>query len=534
MVERGHSPAAPLLILAVSAAFAGLLGWAALTEVEQVVQARGQVEPVGRVKLVNHPDGGRIAEVHVVEGQRVQAGDPLVTFDPELVRTQLAEPTGPPRGQECRDRAAPGRGRGRRARDRARARRGAPVPVEEQRQLLENRREAYESRAEALTQTVARRGSEIASINADLVRLRNGQELIGEQLEAVRGLAEKGLYPRLRLVAVERQLSDLSGDIDGARARREAAEAALAEAKSLRDGLGREWRSTLLTELSAATDERDRLVESHKRQAATLRNLVVRAPVDGVVQELAVTSAGQSVGSNQPLLKLVPTEGGLVIEARVENQDIGYVRLGQPVKVKIQAYDFLRYGTLGGTVERIAADAVVDPQDGKLGYGITVRSDGAALGDGALRSAWSPAWRSRSSCWSAAGPSCPTSPTASSASRTPPSAKGSAKGPAVLPARPSPATRGGRQSCTPARPGSPSPWTGEGRGGGGLQLRAGGRGPCWGRSSPGPRGGPCPCRPRSCARRSPGIRAARGRARWGGGSRRRRGSGRGSSRRCRP
>jgi HlyD family type I secretion membrane fusion protein len=385
VIERGHSPAAPLLIVAVSAAFAGLLAWAALTEVEQVVQAPGQVEPVGRVKLVNHPDGGRIAEVHVVEGARVRAGDPLVTFDPELVRTQLAELAGRlevKNAEIARLQAEVAGGALEIAPELAAAR---PVLVEEQRQLLESRRAAYESRAEALTQTVARRGSEIASINADLVRLRNGQELIGEQLEAVRGLAEKGLYPRLRLVAVERQLSDLSGDIDGARARREAAEAALAEAKSLRDGLGRDWRSTLLAELSAATEERDRLVESHKRQAATLRNLVVRAPVDGIVQELAVTSAGQSVGSNQPLLKLVPTEGGLVIEARVDNQDIGYVRLAQPVKVKIQAYDFLRYGTLGGTVERIAADAVVDPQDGKLGYGITVRTDDAALGDGALR-----------------------------------------------------------------------------------------------------------------------------------------------------
>ena len=99
-----------------------------------------------------------------------------------------------------------------------------------------------------------------------------------------------------------------------------------------------------------------------------MRNLVVRAPVDGVVQELAVTSAGQSVGSNQPLLKLVPTGGGLVIEARVDNRDIGYVRVGQPAKVKVQAYDFLRFGTLAGTVERIAADAVVDPRDGRLGY----------------------------------------------------------------------------------------------------------------------------------------------------------------------
>jgi len=380
VVERGHSPAAALLIVTVSAAFAGLLAWSALTEVEQVVQAHGQVEPVGRVKLVNHPDGGRIAEVHVVEGQRVQAGDPLVTFDPELVRAQLAELTGRlevKSAEVARLQAEVAGGELAVAPELAAAR---PDLVEEQRQLLEIRRAAYASRAEGLTQTVARRDSEIASISADLTRLRNGHGLLGEQLDAVRSLAEKGLYPRLRLVAVERQLSDLAGDIDSARARRAAAEAALAEAKSQHDGLGQEWRSTLLAELGAATAERDRLIEAHKRQAATLRNLLVRAPVDGVVQELAVTSPGQSVGSNQPLLKLVPTGGGLVIEARVDNRDIGYVRVGQPAKVKVQAYDFLRFGTLAGTVERIAADAVVDPQDGRLGYAITVRTDGAELG----------------------------------------------------------------------------------------------------------------------------------------------------------
>jgi adhesin transport system membrane fusion protein len=260
-----------------------------------------------------------------------------------------------------------------------------PGLVEEQRQLLEIRRQAYASGAEALHQTVARRESEIASINAELVRLRNGHMLLAEQIDAIRGLAEKGLYPRLRLVAIERQLSDLSGDISRAQARREAARAALAEAESRRAGLEREWRSNVLAELSTASAERDRLVEAHKRQAATVRNLVVRAPADGVVQELVVTSPGQSVGSNQPLMKLVPTGGGLVIEARVANQDIGYVRIGQPVKVKVQAYDFLRYGMLSGTVERIAADAVIDPRDGKLGYGILVRTDDHRLGSGEER-----------------------------------------------------------------------------------------------------------------------------------------------------
>ena len=92
--SAGHSPAAGLLILALAALFGGLIAWAGLTEIEQVVRAQGQVEPAGRVKVVNHPDGGRIAGIHVAEGDTIAAGEPLVTFDGELVQTELAELTG--------------------------------------------------------------------------------------------------------------------------------------------------------------------------------------------------------------------------------------------------------------------------------------------------------------------------------------------------------------------------------------------------------------------------------------------------------
>ena len=382
VVERGHSPAAGLLILLIAGVFGGLLGWAALTRIEQVVQANGEVEPAGRVKIVNHPDGGRIAEVHVVEGQRVVAGEPLVTFDPELVRTELAELTGrfEVKSAEAARLEAEAGGHDLRVDPELAAVR--PGLVAEQQALLESRRQAYASRAEGLAHEIGRRRNELASIAADLVRLHDGQGLLSEQLEAVRGLADKGLYPRLRLVAIERELSDLVGDLHKTEAQQAAARAALAEATSQHDGLEREWRSSVLGELSAAKAERDRLAEAQKRQAATLRNLVVRAPVDGIVQDLGVTTPGQSVGSNQPLMKVIPTGGSLVIEARVANRDIGHLRLGQPAKIKVQAYDFLRYGTLSGTIERIAADATVDPKTGALTYGITVRTAGAELGAG--------------------------------------------------------------------------------------------------------------------------------------------------------
>jgi len=382
VVESGHSPLAGVLILTIAAVFGGLLAWSALAGVEQVVRAQGKVAPAARVKVINHPDGGRIAGVHVADGDRVEAGDPLVTFDSELLRAGLDQLLGRWQLEAAKT-----------ARLRAEIAGGAPEfrprleemradLVREQTELLAQRREARASRADALANLVARRKSEVGSLSAEIARLRESRRLLEDQVRSVRELTEKGYYPRLKLASLERELSDLGGEINQVQERRQAAEAALAEAKNRREGLEREWRSTVLAELAATKAERERLADEIVRQEALLRNLVVRAPVAGIVQDLEVTGAGQSVGSNQPLMKLVPTGGGLIIEARVENRDIGYLEVGQPARVKVRAYDFLRYGTLDGRIERIAADANTDPDTGELVYEITVRTESARLGRG--------------------------------------------------------------------------------------------------------------------------------------------------------
>jgi len=385
LASRRHSPAAGLLILAVAAVFGGLIAWAGLTEVEQVVRAEGQVEPADRVQVINHPDGGRLAEIHIAEGDAVLAGQPLVTFDSELARTELNELTGRWQLKAAEASRLLAEATGEEPVFDPELLEQRPALVRQQIALLETRRAAQASRAETLAQTVERRGSEIESLNAELNRYRNSQGLVGKEVKAVRSLAEKGLYPRLRLVAMERELSDMVGNTKKAQARLQAAEAALAEAQSQRLGLDREYRSAVLSELADAEAERDRLAEGRRRSQALLRNMVVRAPVDGIVQELAVTTPGRSVGSNQPLMKLVPTGGGLVVEAQVDNQDVGYVKIGQAARVKVRAFDFLRFGVLEGRVERIAADAEIDPESGRRPYRIVVRTDQAELGSGDAR-----------------------------------------------------------------------------------------------------------------------------------------------------
>ncbi|MGI9500439.1 MAG: HlyD family type I secretion periplasmic adaptor subunit [Geminicoccaceae bacterium] len=382
IVASRHSPAAGYLILSIAAMVAITLLWAGLTEVEQVVRAQGLVEPAGRVKIVNHPNGGRVAEVLAREGEQVIAGQPLLAFDAKLGRAELDDLL-----SRWQIEAAEA--------DRLRAEamdeppaftenlaESRPDLILQQTDLLRTRRQSRESRRRALSQAIERHVHEVEGLVAERARLENSENMLGHQVGAVRQLTEQGLYPRLRLIAAERQLGDLSGDIRKTGARLASAKAAYAEAKSERDSFELEWRSLILAELAETEAGRDGLAEAVKRQRTMLDNLVVRAPVDGIVQELVVAGAGQSVGSNEPLMKLVPTGSGLVVRAKVDNQDIGHLEVDQPAKVKVRAFDFLRFGALEGKVRRIAADATADLQDGALRYGITIETDKAELTDG--------------------------------------------------------------------------------------------------------------------------------------------------------
>jgi HlyD family type I secretion membrane fusion protein len=382
IVATRHSPVAGYLIMAIAAMVVTALLWAGLTEVDQVVRAKGQVEPAGRVKIVNHPHGGRVDDVLVAEGEQVIAGQPLLAFDAELVKAEFDDLVG-----RWQVKAAES--------DRLRAEamdellafteslaESRPDLILQQTDLLDTRRQSRESKRQALSQAIARQAHQVDSLVAEHARLENSQNMLDHQVGAVRKLTEQGLYPKLRLIAAERQLGDLSGDIRKTNARLQSAKAAYAEAKSERDGFELEWRSIILAELAETEAERDQLAEAVKRQRTLLDNLVLRAPVDGVVQELTVAGAGQSVGSNEPLMKLVPTGEGLVVRARVDNRDIGHLQVGQEAKVKVQAFDFLRFGMLDGEVQQIAADASADQEDGALRYGIMIETATAELTDG--------------------------------------------------------------------------------------------------------------------------------------------------------
>jgi HlyD family type I secretion membrane fusion protein len=222
---------------------------------------------------------------------------------------------------------------------------------------------------------------------ADIARLRNSLSLQRQQLEAVRELAARELYPRMKLVAVEQQVAELSGELAKAEQHLGTTRAELDESRARSASIDSERRSSALTDLTTVKAERDRLERMLANQDALLRGLTVTAPVTGFVQELQVSAVGQSVAPNQPIMKLIPSDEGLVVAARVRNEDIGHLSEGMTARIKVHAFDFVHFGALEGRLQKIAPDARRDRPEAPPYYAVTVETDelGERSSDGRLR-----------------------------------------------------------------------------------------------------------------------------------------------------
>ena len=381
LVEKEHSPIARTLVITIGAAFVALLLWMAFSVVEQVASAQAQVRPAGRVKLINHPEGGRVTALHVKEGDTVKAGQTLVELDPDVLREDVA--------RLQKDRADL---LGQVARLEAEAlddqpqfseilHNDWPEVIAQQLRQLQARREAVEQRRLAAQNVVTQRETEVAALQKDIAAKERSRAILGEQESAVGSLAGEGYFPKLQYLTIQRQLNDAVGQVTQAQEQLRVATAALAEARARLVSVTSENLAQVLSELSEAKAKLNTTESGLAQQNSRRANLAIKSPDDGIVQNLAVFAVGQSIAPNEPMMRVVPTDERLILEARVSNNDIGYIHVGMPATVKIQTYDFAKFGSLSGTVQQIAADASVEKQGDPPTFVVQVITEKNYLGD---------------------------------------------------------------------------------------------------------------------------------------------------------
>jgi len=384
VVEREPSPLVRILLLVLCLLVAALVGFVAFVQVDQVASAQGVVRPTGQVKLVNHPLGGRVTAIFVRNGDRVEEGDPLVVLDPEVTEEEVAKLEDELYGYEAQLSRLEAEATGTDPTFPEIIRTARPDLANAQINLYNARSEALESRLSSAREVVRQRQESVGALEARVAQLRDSLAILAEQESAIGELADKGYFPRIRYLSVQRQLAEAEGELNQNRSNLAGARAALTEAESNLDRVTREWQAQVLDEMTRVMAQRDRTRRTLEQQRANLRNLTVAAPAAGVVQELGINNLGQAVSAGEQMMKIVPVGDTLVVEARVGNADIGYVYEGQPATVKVDTFDFIRYGTLEGQVERVSPDATRDERTGELYFEVAVRTDATQLSDGGV------------------------------------------------------------------------------------------------------------------------------------------------------
>ncbi len=379
IIEKPPSPGLRMLMLLLCGLFTLGLLWSFIGRVDVVAVATGRTLPIANVKVIQPIEIGVVRAIHVRNGQRVRRGQLLIELDPTTAQGQESQAS---RGLlaanvvRARNSALLAHLQGRPAMFRAPS--GTPADVAAtQTELVRSKVAEYESERRSLLQSRAERNAELAGIQAEIAKLRQTLPLVDQQLEARRDLSTKGHFSKLKLLEYEQLRVEHLRNIDVRESNAAKSRAAVANIEAQLRQLREEFGRKAATDLSQAEDESG--VRSEELRKSERRQLYqqIRSPVDGTVQQLAVHTVGGIVQPAQPLMVIVPDGSEVEVEAQVLNKDIGFVREGQAVRVKLEAYPFTDYGLIEGRVETISRDAI--QQEGEAGAADPAKAKAAGL-----------------------------------------------------------------------------------------------------------------------------------------------------------
>ena len=380
---------APLALGLVSLALliGGFGTWATRAEIAGAVVASGRIEVESNRQVVQHPDGGVVAEVLVDEGDRVGKGEVLIRLDPTLKLSEL-------HGTESQlFEIVARRGRLEAERDGSDTITFDPELVAlaetrpEVRELMDGQQRLFEARNVSIareTETLNRRRDQIAAqiegLTAQRAALKRQIDLIGEELTAQQSLLERGLAQASRVLALQREEATLQGEVGDLTASIAEARERITETDIEVLKLGTRRVEEAITRLRDLQYREFELAETRASLSEQLSRMDITAPVSGIVYGLTVFAERSVIRPADPVLYIVPQDRPLVIAAQVEPINVDEVYPGQKVTLRFPALDSRTTPELFGHVIQISADAFSDDASGRSFYRTEIRLDDGEAG----------------------------------------------------------------------------------------------------------------------------------------------------------
>ncbi|MGB8577083.1 MAG: HlyD family type I secretion periplasmic adaptor subunit [Pseudolabrys sp.] len=361
IVETPPSPIGRAIGATIILLFCVALVWAWAGTIDIVASATGKIVPSGRTKVIQPFETGVVRSIRVQDGQAVRAGDVLIELDPTLnaaERDHLHNDLLAEQLNIARLRAALAGGADPVAGFTPPADADAAL-ISAQRQLLLNQVAEHRAKIAALAGQQAQKEAEQGTIAATIHKLETTIPVIQQRVDIRKTLMDKELGSKLTYFEILQALVEQQEDLGIQKSHLQEAVAAAAAIRETRGQAEAEYRHALSDDLAKAEQKASGLAQDLIKAEQKTKLQLLTTPVDGVVQQLAIHTVGGVVTPAQSLLVIVPSDSRLEIEAMVSNRDIGFVHAGQEAEVKIDTFNFTRYGLLHGRVLSVSQDAVI-------------------------------------------------------------------------------------------------------------------------------------------------------------------------------
>ncbi len=371
--------ASNIMLWSITAMILLFILWANFARIEELTRGQGQVVPTKEIQTVQSLEGGLLQELLVGQGDRVTKGQVLMRLSDVMFSSEE-------RGAEAKADSL----KLKIARLEAEAGGKDFVIADDLMKkvpdIAQNEQALYRSRQQELKNAVSILEDKLRTVTADIDeaqaqvnRLSASRGSLQQELNITREMVAKKAVSKLEQMRLEREVNDIGGQIRAQQERITGLRADLSATEKQKNDQSDRFRSQALTELSDVKTQIAQLGESLRSIGDRVSRTELRAPVDGVVNNIAVRTIGGVIEPAQKLIEIVPVDSELKIIARVSPNNIAFLRVGQPVKVKVTAYDPQRYGSLQGELVRIGASSVSD-REGNIFFEIEVRTDKNHLG----------------------------------------------------------------------------------------------------------------------------------------------------------
>ena len=374
---RGQ-PGNKQVILYSSGGMLAFLLWASLAPVDEVTHGQGRVIPSSKAQVIQSAEPTTIEEILVRSGQKVSKGQLLVRLDDAMLASELGQLQAETRSLTARAGRLEKEGTG----TGANCATGGPECQQEQ-ALAAVRQSALRSKQDGLSAQVEQRRRELGEAQATIDSLGGSVQLARQRVAMLEPLAAKSIIPQTELLDARRDLVDAQGRLNAAQQQASRASAAIREAQAQLSEANFQFKQDALNERSQLEAKIAVNSESLRGAKGRAQRAEIRSPVDGVVNDVQVTTIGGFVTAGQKIMQIVPIGDKLLVEARVKPNDIAFIKTGDRAVVKVTAYDFSIYGGLSGTVQQVSADSVYDEATREAYFTVVVETDRAWLGTGA-------------------------------------------------------------------------------------------------------------------------------------------------------